>query len=84
MSTKAKVHEAITSILRRRGDSAPIRDTDSLFLTGRLDSLTVMEIAGYLEQTFGVDFARHGFDPVDFDSVDSIVAVVGRAGASPA
>jgi acyl carrier protein len=82
MDTRAKVHEVVSSLLRRRGDASPIRDADSLVLSGRLDSLTVIEIAGFLEKSFGVDFARHGFDPVDFDSIDSIVAVVGRAAPS--
>jgi acyl carrier protein len=79
MNTQNKVHEIITSLLRRRGDASPIADTDSLVLTGRVDSLGVMEIAGFLEKAFGVDFARYGFDPIEFDSVESIVAVIHRA-----
>lgn len=79
MDIRAKVHDVITSLLCRRGDAAPLGDSDSLVLTGRLDSMSVMEIAALLEGSFGVDFARIGFDPVDFDSVESIVAMVGRA-----
>lgn len=83
MKTRELVHEAIASILLRRGDASPLGDTDSLVLSGRIDSIGVMEIAGLLEQTFGVDFARRGFDPAEIDSVSSIVSLIVGAGRAP-
>jgi hypothetical protein len=37
-----------------------------------------MEMAAYLEVQHGLDFARIGFDPEDFDSVDAIACMMDR------
>ena len=75
MSTQSTIHEFVQTILRRRGDACPFGEGDSLVLSGRLDSLAVMEVAELLEAKFGVDFARRGFDPLDFDTIGEIAAV---------
>lgn len=80
MDIRPQVRQIVTSLLTRRGDSAPFRDSDSLVLSGRLESISVVELAGFLEEQFSMDFARMGFDPMDFDSVESIVAAVTRQG----
>ncbi len=74
------VREMVTSLLRERGDSLPLADSDSLVLSGRFDSLAVMEVAAFLERMLGMDFGRDSFDQTDFDSVDSILGVIARAG----
>ncbi len=75
---KAHVRKIVALLLAQRGDNYPFEDTDSLVLSGRLESLAVMDLAVFLETTFGVDFSRVEFNQADFDSVDSIVALVAR------
>lgn len=68
----------VTSLLQQRGDVSPFGDSDSLVMSGRLESIAVVDLAAFLEERFGVDFARIGFDQEDFETVDRIVAVVVR------
>jgi acyl carrier protein len=75
---KAHVRKIVALLLSQRGDNYPFEDADSLVLSGRLESLAVMDLAVFLETTFGLDFARVEFNQTDFDSVDSIVALVSR------
>lgn len=83
MKTRDQIRRTVASLLRRRGDAAPFQDTESLIQAGRLESLAVMELVTLLESTAGIDFSRTPFDARDFDSVDSIFALVERE-ASPA
>jgi acyl carrier protein len=78
MKMQDEVRELVASVLQRRGDAAPFRDSDSLVLSRRLDSIDVLEIVTFLESRFGVDFSRVGINPNDLDTVDRIVALVGR------
>jgi acyl carrier protein len=78
MKTRDQIRRAVTSLLHRRGDAAPFQDADSLIQSGRLESLAVMELVTLLESTVGIDFSLTPFDARDFDSVDSILALVER------
>lgn len=57
-------------------------DDDSLVLSGRLDSLKVVDLAAQLEEHYGLDFAAAGFNQYDFDSVNAIAALVEAATGS--
>jgi acyl carrier protein len=41
----------ISETLEKRGDLKPFADDESLFLSGRLDSFTMMNFVMFLEQT---------------------------------
>ncbi len=45
---------------------------------GILDSVGVLELVGYLEQTFGVQVDDTDLVPANLDSVDALVAFVER------
>lgn len=76
METRTRVRQVIASLLRRRGDSSPFLDSDSLVSSGRLASIDVMEIILFLEAELRADFSRIDFDQANFNSVDSIVAIL--------
>ena len=76
MDSKERIRALIGDILKNRGDVKPFRDEDSLIASGRLDSLNVLEIVGYLEREFQLDIAALDFDPTLFDSVDRITALI--------
>jgi len=55
-----------------------IDDGDSLVGSGLIDSLAVLQIVLYLENTHGIDFSNGGFDPADLGSINEILDMVER------
>jgi acyl carrier protein len=80
MKGKAEIREYVQSLLTRCGDDGPLADDDSLLLNGRLQSIEAVEIVGFLEETFGIDFAQIGFDREQIDSIDAIYGLTQTAG----
>jgi acyl carrier protein len=76
MDSKAAIRNFVRELLARKGDTAPIADDASLLLSGRLQSVEAIELAVFLEEKFGVDFAKLGFDQEMIDTVDAISALV--------
>ena len=76
MSTKAKIRSFLEKILTDKGDSAGFSDQQLLVTEGRLTSLDVMIIVVFLEENYGIDFSDRPFDQNDFDSVESITALL--------
>lgn len=83
MERKSAIREFIRELLARKGDTQPVSDDASLLLSGRLQSIDAVELAVFLEETFGVDFARIGFDQEMIDTVDMINALVGETAKKP-
>jgi acyl carrier protein len=69
-SIRARVQE----LLHERGDTQPLRETDSLFFSGRLDSLAATHLMMLLEESFGVDLAAADFDVTRLDTLADIEA----------
>jgi acyl carrier protein len=67
------VSEFIRECLYAHSDEQELDERESLFLSGRLDSLSVTKLVVFLEQTFQVDFSDHPFDVAELDSVAQIV-----------
>lgn len=76
MIDRDAVREFVGSVLRRKGDTKPLTDADSLVLSGRLDSMDVLQIVVFLEDSYGIDFADQEFDQEAFDSIDIILALI--------
>ena len=72
----ARIRTFIAELLAGNDDRAPFGDAESLVKGGRLDSLAVAKIVTFLEDAFGVDFARVEFDPERFDTVAEIEEVI--------
>jgi len=56
-------------------------EDDSLVESGLIDSLAVLQIVSYLEETYAISFAEGGLDPEELRSMRSILALVERATA---
>ncbi len=54
---------------------------DPLVASGLLDSMAIMQIVVYLEETYGIDFAAGGFDPDRLASMASIMGLIEQARA---
>jgi acyl carrier protein len=76
MDQLAHLRRFVKNLLERKGDRQPFSDHDSLFLSGRLESVDAVEIVVFLEENFGVDFAEIGFDQSFIDSVDAIARLL--------
>jgi len=66
-------------LLRKKGDAQPFSDSDSLLLSGRLQSLDALELIVFLEENYAFDFADRPFDQGQIDSVDQVVALLVEA-----
>jgi acyl carrier protein len=73
MNTRNEVRAHVERILANKGDREPLGDTDSLVLSGRLDSIDILQIVVFLEGRYGIDFADQAFDQEDFDSINRIM-----------
>jgi acyl carrier protein len=83
MDERTLVRALVESLLNKKGDTRAFGDGDSLIFGGRLESIDALEIAFFLEDRYGIDFAEIGFDQNQLDSVDEIVSLIGttRIGA---
>jgi acyl carrier protein len=66
------IRELLRETLEKNNDHRGFSDADSLILSGRFQSLDVLEIVVYLEERFRMDFSE-GFDQSRLDSVDEIM-----------
>ncbi len=84
MIDRDAVREFVGSLLRRKDDTSPFKDSDSLVLSGRLDSLEILQIVMFLEDK-GINFNDQEFDQDAFDSISSIMTRIEiSVGALPA
>lgn len=74
--TDQAIRQYLTTILAQRGDQHSLGDDDSLFLSGRLDSLAMMNLVIYLENTFNIDFSSMNFDVGLIDTSSAISKLV--------
>ena len=52
---------------------------DPLVASGLLDSLAIMQIVVYLEETYSIDFSASGFDPERLATMGSIAGLIEQA-----
>ena len=69
---KTRLREFIEECLASAGDKAPVSDADSLFASGRLDSLSMTKLVMHLEDSCGIDFGEVDFDADLMDSIQLI------------
>jgi|SRR6267378_3055874 len=55
-----------------------LKDSDALLETGILDSLGVLDLVSYVEQTFSIVVADEELSPENFQSVDTLASYVQR------
>lgn len=76
MNGKDDIRDFVINLLEMKGERTDIADDEALMTAGLLDSLDVMNTVTFLEEHFGVDFSTRPFNPDDFDSIDSIRALL--------
>jgi acyl carrier protein len=77
-SEQQKLRQFLRERLDEAGDADSFDDASSLFVSGRLDSLTMTRLVLFLEETFRVDFSAVNFEVELIDSVEAIAALKER------
>ena len=82
MNTEQKRQDLLNFLLSIQRPDYPhdgiIDETSSLVESGLIDSLSLLQIVSYLEQTYRIDFSERGIDPGDLRSVQSILELIAR------
>ena len=55
-----------------------IEEQDRLVATGLIDSMAVLQIVLYLEQSYGMDFSELGVDPEQLGTIGNILDLIER------
>ena len=74
MKGRPAIREFVHNLLQARGVDESVGDSDSLLTSGLLDSVDVLDIATFLEERWGIDFAGRDFDAGEFDTIDGIAS----------
>jgi acyl carrier protein len=74
-SVKDKIRDYITETAKY-ADVAGITDSASLIEAGVLDSLQLVRVVSFLEDTFGVTVADEEIVPKNFESIDGMEQLV--------
>ena len=74
--TRPDIRAVMQGLLDAKGVAGPVADTDSLFVSGRLDSLAATEVLMVLETDFGIDLADADFDIARLDTIADLEALV--------
>ena len=65
------------------GEDPSLLDANTRLVSGQvLDPIAVLKLVGILERRFGIEFAAHDIDPLDFDSFGQIADAVTRKSAT--
>jgi acyl carrier protein len=78
MQVKESVRQYILKNYLFSTDESALKDDVSLMQAGVIDSTGVLELIMFLEEQFGVKVADEEMTPENLDSVERIVAFVGR------
>ncbi len=78
MSDRLIIREFLRTLLAAQGDNEPFSDSERLVARGRMQSVDTLEVVIFLEEKYGIDFAKIGFDQNQVGSVDDILELVGE------
>ncbi len=78
---KADLIQFLCTIQRPDFSIEDIDDNQSLIESGLIDSLAVLLIVSYLEETYNIDFRVRGLDPGEFSSISAILDLIEHAAA---
>lgn len=82
-ATRQAVRDYLLTEFLYGEDADALKDDTPLITGGILDSISTLKLAGFVEQTFGIQLDAHELSADYLDSVESIVRTVEskRAGA---
>lgn len=82
MSTEQQVRDYILENYLFTDDQSALNNGDSFLETGILDSTGILEVIHFIEEDFGISVEDEEMVPENLDSVERIVAFIGRKQAA--
>jgi acyl carrier protein len=73
---KQKIRDYFLETFKQQNDAQSLADNDSLFVSGRLDSFSMLMFVIFLEKEFEIDFAAIDFDVNLIDSLSEIELLI--------
>jgi acyl carrier protein len=75
MDTKGALREFFAQLGK---SEAPLADDDPLLSSGLLDSMAIVQLLEFIETEFSVSVQDTDFDPDNFESINTIAALIQR------
>ncbi|MEN4012645.1 MAG: acyl carrier protein [Chloroflexota bacterium] len=79
-SIEQKLRNYIAENILFSNDGYPYSDETSFLENGVIDSMNVMEIVAFVEESFGVDVEDREIVPSNFDSIRNVAAYLRNKG----
>lgn len=78
MSIETELQQFIAAEVLADAAAGGVRVDEPLIRLGRVDSMGLLHILGFIQQRYGVDLASMG-SPSDFETVTSLAAAIRRS-----
>jgi acyl carrier protein len=75
-NVKENLRQFLLIMLDEHNDHDPFSDDESIFMSGRLDSFSMVNLVMHLEKTYVIDFSKVDFDVSFLDTVNYIEAFI--------
>ncbi len=72
------LHAFLRTIQRPDRPLEGVGEDESLVASGLIDSLALLQIVAYLEETYRIDFSARGVEPEELRSMRSILDLIER------
>lgn len=82
MSDKELILDHIKTVILAGGSGGDIGSSDDLIESGMMDSLALMRLIQFLEESFGVIFDGMDVVPDNFQTVDAMVDLIEKKKAA--
>jgi acyl carrier protein len=79
MSIETELKNYIAKDILRLESGDELDASESLSASGKVDSLSMLQILGYIQQRYSIDLLTSG-NPKDYESIESLCRAIGRLG----
>ena len=81
MSIESELQEYIATNILRTDSPDAVRTDENLTATGKIDSMSLLQILGFIQEKYLVDLLAGG-NPKDYESIQALASAVRRLGGS--
>ena len=78
LSNKELIRKFILQKIAKKAIQMNVNDQDNLITTGVIDSLAVMQLVAFIEESFSIKVKDEDIVPENFESIEVISAFVGK------
>lgn len=78
LSNKELIRKFVLQKLAKKAIQMNVNDQDNLITTGVIDSLAVMQLVAFIEESFSIKVKDEDIVPDNFESIEAISVFVGK------